>query len=293
VWESRPDLQRAYPDPRAPEYWFWTQWSGAAELVGSETGSFEVPPAELMSRVVGSASPRDFHRSGLVDWRRIASALAKGGFRFEGPGSGGGDLLDLGCGCGRILRFFARYLETCRLVGVDVDQPAVDWCRSHLGFAEFETIPHEPALPFPDASFDAVYAFSVFSHLPEPRHLEWLRELRRVARRGAVLVVTTQGRTVLDQAASGSRPDVMPRVADPVAAAARVRADGFGFFPYGSVESMDALSRGHFANWDLDAYGSAFILEPYVRRRWGEIFEIARIEAAPDGWQDYVTLRAR
>jgi SAM-dependent methyltransferase len=291
LWESRPDLRRAHPDPASPEYWFWTQWSGAAEAAGRETGSFDAPPPELMSRVAGTTAAVDFHRGGLLDWRRVREALERGGCLLDGGGTK--DLLEFGCGCGRILRFFARYVDTCRLTGVDVDAGAIAWCREHLRFAEFETIPQEPELPFPDASFDAIYAFSVFSHLPEARHLGWLRELRRVARPGAVAVLTVHGRRVLDLAASGERPEVMPHVSDRRAAAERAEREGFLFVPYRSLDAMDALGRDHFADWDLDAYGSAFVLEPYVRRQWGEIFDIVRIDEAPDGWQDYVTLRAR
>ena len=47
------------------------------------------------------------------------------------------------------------------------------------------------ACPYPDDSFDVVYACSVFSHLPETLHLLWLAEIRRVLRPGGVLVATT------------------------------------------------------------------------------------------------------
>lgn len=205
----------------------------------------------------------------------------------------GGELLDFGCGCGRILRFFGLYIANWRLHGADVDAEAVKWCRKNLTFASFEKVPVFPKLPHSDTSFEAIYAFSVFSHLPESAQLAWLRELRRVAKPGCVLVLTVQGRRVLALARDGSRPDVMPNVVDRVLAADLAETEGFLFVPYGSAGAMDARNRRFFKKWDLDAYGSTFILEPYVRRVWGELFEVVNYIEAPDGWQDYVVLRKR
>ena len=46
-------------------------------------------------------------------------------------------------------------------------------------------------LDYPDAHFDVVYAFSVFSHLSESSERFWLPELMRVLKSGGTLVVTS------------------------------------------------------------------------------------------------------
>src|SRR5262249_14848680 len=48
-------------------------------------------------------------------------------------------------------------------------------------------------LRYRDASFDLVYAFSVFTHLPESLQLAWMGELRRVLRPGGYLLISLHG----------------------------------------------------------------------------------------------------
>src|SRR5690606_23608689 len=63
------------------------------------------------------------------------------------------------------------------------------------------------ALPYPVASFDNAMAYSVFTHLPEPVHLHWMKELARVLRPGAVFVLTLEPRRFLDFIATVQEPE--------------------------------------------------------------------------------------
>jgi len=51
----------------------------------------------------------------------------------------------------------------------------------------------EPPLAFADATFDLVYAISVFTHLPETLQWPWIVELHRVIEPGGVLLLTLSG----------------------------------------------------------------------------------------------------
>ena len=91
----------------------------------------------------------------------------------------GGRLLDAGCGTGGNLAFFgpgvgvdpaAEAVAACRARGLDVVQAGLE------------------ALPFADAAFDVVLATDVLEHVEDD--VAALRELRRVAAPGAVLLVT-------------------------------------------------------------------------------------------------------
>jgi SAM-dependent methyltransferase len=50
-----------------------------------------------------------------------------------------------------------------------------------------------PPLGFPNDTFDLIYALSVFTHLGEVGQLSWIRELRRIARPGGYVLITTHG----------------------------------------------------------------------------------------------------
>jgi SAM-dependent methyltransferase len=79
------------------------------------------------------------------------------------------------------------------LTGTDVNARSVAWCAAHVPGASFLPNGFLPPLPFPDASFDVTYNFSVFTHLSVPSQLAWARELYRVLRPGGLLVCSTHG----------------------------------------------------------------------------------------------------
>jgi SAM-dependent methyltransferase len=101
------------------------------------------------------------------DSRELFSALAR-------HRSGGGDLLDLGCGP----RDQAPVAEHCgyRYVGVDIAGSGADI----LGDAH--------SLPFAESSFDVVLSYAVLEHLHNP--FVALAEIRRVLRPGGHCVGT-------------------------------------------------------------------------------------------------------
>jgi SAM-dependent methyltransferase len=88
-------------------------------------------------------------------------------------------LLDLGCGPGSVTEGLAALVAPAETVGVDIDPPL-----STL-FTCVAADVHE--LPFPDASFDAIFTSALLQHVSDP--LAVLREARRVARHGAVIGV--------------------------------------------------------------------------------------------------------
>jgi SAM-dependent methyltransferase len=97
-------------------------------------------------------------------------------------------VLEFGCGCGRVLRFLAEDLPV-QLHGCDIHRGMVAWCASHLR-GRFAVNRPKPPLPYPDASFDLVYALSVFTHLTRPNARRWLAELARVTAPGGVAILS-------------------------------------------------------------------------------------------------------
>jgi SAM-dependent methyltransferase len=109
------------------------------------------------------------------------------------PLSSFGRILDFGCGCGRLIRHLPAHTGA-ELSGSDYNPALIEWCRDNLPFATFETNGLAPPLAFPDASFDFIYARSVFTHLPEDLQHLWIRELHRVLAPGGTLYLTMHGR---------------------------------------------------------------------------------------------------
>ena len=143
-----------------------------------------LPPRRLMVRVAGTADADWFLRSGRAGYDAIAAHMELPAIR---------DVLDFGCGCGRVTRYFGDH--DGRVAGSDVNRDAIAWCRENLRFATFETNGLAPPIAFADTSFDLVYALSVFTHLTADLQLAWRDELRRVLRPGGRLLITTHGRS--------------------------------------------------------------------------------------------------
>jgi SAM-dependent methyltransferase len=99
--------------------------------------------------------------------------------------AGRGELLDVGCGDGRIGRRFAEL--GFRVSGVDVSAEAVEAARA-AGIDAGVGDASEP-LRYPDARFDVVYAGEIIEHLFDTTR--FLAELHRVTKPGGACVVTT------------------------------------------------------------------------------------------------------
>ena len=91
-------------------------------------------------------------------------------------------VLDLGCRTGALTQHYAKGNE---LVGVDVDQGALEQASARLGI---ETVwaDVEDELPFPDESFDVVVAGELLEHLADPAAA--VAHVRRVLKPGGRFV---------------------------------------------------------------------------------------------------------
>jgi SAM-dependent methyltransferase len=95
----------------------------------------------------------------------------------------GKDVLEVGCGRGGGASYIARYLKPRSVAGLDIAPKAVEFCRRHYPTANlsFECGDAE-ALPFADASFDAVV--NVESSHCYASMAKFLAEVRRTLRPG-------------------------------------------------------------------------------------------------------------
>lgn len=176
-------------------------------------------------------------------------------------------VLDLGCGAGRVLRHLLD--EGAELWGCDLDEPSIAWLNEHLSPVRGVVSGEWPPLPFETASFDLIYATSVYTHLTE-NWSAWMLEHHRILRPGGLLFASFSGPAV-----HGWAPGL------PAWDPAR--------------EGMVVHARG--ADWNSG--GPAVFHAPWwIREHWGRAFEILNL--VPDGLalpagtgQGWALMRAR
>jgi SAM-dependent methyltransferase len=132
--------------------------------------------------------------SGYEEARAILTALEGYGFDLSKLGT----ILEFGCGSSRVLRHF-RVVADLELTGADANPKPLDWNRRNLPGIKFQQNGLEPPLSFVDASFDVIYALSVFTHIPLELQRSWLQELGRVLRPGGYLLCTVHGNSYANQ----------------------------------------------------------------------------------------------
>lgn len=150
------------------------------------------------------------------------------------------DVLDVGCGIGRVARPLAGFLDADgRYRGFDVDPRGITWCSEHypadrfaFTLADLHNLRYNPAgtrsaleyrFPYADDSFDVALMTSVLTHLQAPEAEHYLAETVRVLRPGGRLLATF---FLLDEASRAAlrerrtsltfhNPDEEVAVADP------------------------------------------------------------------------------
>lgn len=159
-----------------------------------------LPSATLRVRVAGTASVEVFLHGGQLAADTVRELLAKNARPSEHCSA----ILDFGCGCGRVLRHW-KGLAGTELYGTDFNPELVAWCGDHLPFAKVSENALEPPTRFHAEQFDAIYAFSVFTHMPGDVQKRWMDEFRRILKPDGLLIFSTHGRYYLPKLRDGER----------------------------------------------------------------------------------------
>ena len=247
-----------------------------------------LPHSDYQSSFVG-LSGRAALTQGASFYRYVAAAAE----RFDRPLEAGSRVLDFGVGWGRILRFFAYDVSDDGLLGCDVDPEAIAVaraCRLPGTLWAIESFP--PLSHVANDSIDAVYAFSVFSHLSQAASDAWIADFARVVRPGGLAVLTTRNREFVDLCASlRSRGDLEGHMKQLAA-----------LFP--DLDAVrGAYDDGEFVHHPISGgatrpdsfYGETLLSRRYAERAWKPYLDVVDFEEDPfpGSYQAVLTLRKR
>lgn len=228
-----------------------------------------LPNADLQRNLVGTSGV-DTLRDGARFYREIkqyCDSLVLGlGLQSR--------ILDFGCGFGRHIRFFLKDVPADRLVGLDVSQAATEACRATLPMCTFEHIGPWPPTVYPDASFDLIYSYSVFSHLNQGIADAWVQEFSRLLRPRGALIITSHHRSLIDYAARlRKKSQYGHRWEERVARAAFL--DGSAAHQqYERGEFLYARTGDGTGAFDPELYGNTILSPGYVRTHWLSDFNL-------------------
>jgi trans-aconitate methyltransferase len=227
--------------------------------------AWPLPPVKLRARVAGSWAGHSFLRMAATlsnDIRSLLDLAGEDRSRFL-------EVLDWGCGCGRLMRVLPDLFPNACLTGADIDAEAIAWNCEHLaGLAAFHVVPSIPPSTLPEAHFDMILGISVFTHLPLELEKAWLRELARIAAPNSRLLLSYHGDDLIREHFTMDQ--------------AIENESGFSYFRTSSTEGLP------------DHYQASFHSEDALRTLWGAHFDILSIHPRALGKrQGLVLCRAR
>ncbi|MGH8177581.1 MAG: class I SAM-dependent methyltransferase [Steroidobacter sp.] len=201
----------------------------------------------------------------------------------------GSEILDFGVSWGRIIRFFLKDVEPETLHGVDTSAEFLGVARQTGVPGHLHQIDPLGRLPYAEPLFDLVYAYSVFTHLPEHVQDHWLAEIARTLKPGGMFVATVEPPRFLEFFAPLDPDDkslhpwhaaMAKKIRGDAGLSARLQASGFTYIPDG--DGID------------EVYGDCVMTPAYVREHWGRFFEIIDYLDDPQRfWQAVVVARKR
>ncbi len=232
--------------------------------------SLPVPDDANLLRI-GAQSIDHYRNVGFDKFIRLENALLKYSSKSFGDMR---RVLDWGCGCGQVLRYFEAY-KNVDVHGADIDTVNIQWCENNLSFAKFHHVPLNPPTQFADKDFDLIFGISVLTHLREADQNVWLSELSRITNNDGIVLLSVHGNGGV--AFRNELFDFDKLLEWQVE----------GFIALGVDPVIDSIS-------DKEFYTTSFQTDWYINENWSKYFDVIAVMPSYIGhFQDLVVLRKR
>jgi ubiquinone/menaquinone biosynthesis C-methylase UbiE len=248
------------------EFWFWLNTDGYRRSARLQQLLPGMPSEQIQKRFTGAAGDQTL-REGFFVYRMVKQIFLE----QLGQIADRHTILDFGCGWGRISRFFLKDVQPSNLWGADCVEEIIQVCRQTNRWLNAELVGTLPPTRFPNDTFDLIYCYSVFSHLSEDAHKQWLAEFHRILRPGGLFIATTRSRDFIVQCAELRGRSELPEHLEGASKS----------FP-NMQQSLSDYDRGVFCHsptggggiLDTSFYGETCIPKAYVLNHWAKLFSI-------------------
>lgn len=115
------------------------------------------------------------------------------------------NILDFGCGVGRILKFFSKN-NTANFYGTDISENMLSYCKEYCSNDKIILkLSKTNKINFEDNFFDIIYSFHVLQHIPTLENLTLiLNEINRIQKKNGISILHFNKKTSETNKAPGS-----------------------------------------------------------------------------------------
>lgn len=251
------------PNPRFPKLSGLLPKMASEEVQLNWTGSSGIP---LLTQSL------DFVRSLSYNYTRLT-----------GKSLGDCNILDYGCGYGRIIRLLYYLTDESNVFGVDPWDKSIEICHSDGLTQNIRLSDYLPTdLPFEHASFDLIFAFSVFTHLSKNATLICLNLLANHIKPDGVIAITIRPIEFWDTDARAGELNAIENQKH------LHRQDGFSFLPH----NRDSGHNLNASNTNV-IYGDTSMTISWLARMFDNLEVVGLDRSLSDPTQLYVFLQKR
>lgn len=172
-------------------------------------------------------------------------------------------LLEFASGYGCVTRHLIKEMAPINIVSCDIHEAACSFIKSVMGVKTILSATNPEDLNIENESFDAVFALSFFSHMPDRTWSRWLRVLFDKVTPGGHLVFTTHGIT------SSTKHFGNPNIPE----------SGIWFTPNSEQKDLDVAD-----------YGNTIVTPDYVKRAVENILHQKILHLVEAGWWEHQDL---